>query len=124
LVVVAEEERTGRFDLRRGMLRPLTDVGRVFALEKANASSLSTVARLLAAGDRIADQKELFAAAAVTCRVALYHQARIGLRDGTAGWSVEPEALSKQEQQTLKGGFRTIMKLLELTAHRHGIRAR
>ena len=124
LVVEDDGERTARFDLRRGTLRPLADVGRVYALERADASQTPTVARLEAAGAEVEEQRDLFADAAITFRVALYHQARIGLRDGTGGWTIEPRALSKLEQQVLKNGFRTIMKLLKFTAKRNGIRAR
>ncbi len=124
LVVEDDGERSGRFDLRRSTLRPLADVGRVFALERADASQTPTVARLEAAGAEVEEQRDLFFDAAGTFRVALYHQARIGLRDGTGGWSIEPKALSKIEQQGLKNGFRTIMKLLEFTAVRNGITPR
>ena len=121
LVVEDDGKRTDRFDLRRSTLRPLADVGRVFALERADASQTPTVVRLEAAGAEVEEQRDLFADAASTFRVALYHQARIGLRDGTGGWAIEPKALSKLEQQVLKNGFRTIMKLLAFTAERNGI---
>ena len=121
LVVEDDGERTDRFDLRRSTLRPLADVGRVFALERADTSQAPTVVRLKAAGAEVEAQRDLFADAASTFRVALYHQARIGLRDGTGGWAIEPKALSKLEQQVLKNGFRTIMKLLAFTAERNGI---
>ena len=121
LVVEDDGERTDRFDLRRSTLRPLADVGRVFALERADTSQAPTVVRLEAAGAEVEAQRDLFADAASTFRVALYHQARIGLRDGTGGWAIEPKALSKLEQQVLKNGFRTIMKLLAFTAERNGI---
>ena len=121
LVVEDDGKRTDRFDLRRSTLRPLADVGRVFALERADTSQAPTIVRLEAAGAEVEEQRDLFADAASTFRVALYHQARIGLRDGTGGWAIEPKALSKLEQQVLKNGFRTIMKLLAFTAERNGI---
>ena len=121
LVVEDDGERTDRFDLRRSTLRPLADVGRVFALERADTAQAPTVVRLEAAGAEVEAQRDLFADAASTFRVALYHQARIGLRDGTGGCAIEPKALSKLEQQVLKNGFRTIMKLLAFTAERNGI---
>ena len=121
LVVEDDGERTSRFDLRRSTLRPLADVGRVFALERADTSQTPTIVRLEAAGAEVEEQRDLFADAASTFRVALYHQARIGLRDGTGGWAIKPKALSKMEQQVLKNGFRTIMKLLEFTAERNGL---
>ena len=155
LVVQDDGERSDRFDLRRGALRPLADVGRVFALERADSFQTATVARFEAAGagnvaenvaeigaENVAEsndagsndaanndaesneQRTLFADAASTFRVALYHQARTGLRDGAGGWEIEPKALSKLEQQVLKNGFRTIMKLLQFTAERNGIRPR
>ena len=124
LVVEDDGERTDRFDLRRGTLQPLADVGRVFALERGDASPTRTDLRLAAAGEEVEEQRNLFVDAAGTFRVALYHQARIGLRDGTGGWEIEPRVLSKLEQQVLKNGFRTIMKLLEFTANRTGITPR
>jgi CBS domain-containing protein len=124
LVVEDGGGRTERFDLRRGVLRPLADVGRVFALERADTTSNGTVDRLEAAGTAIAEQRELLADAADTFRVALYHQGRVGLRDGIGGWSIEPKALSKLEQQALKNGFRTIMKLLAFTAERYTMDAK
>ncbi len=124
LVVEDDGERTDRFDLRRGTLQPLADVGRVFALERGDASPTRTDLRLAAAGEEVEEQRNLFVDAAGTFRVALYHQARIGLRDGTGGWEIEPRVLSKLEQQVLKNGFRTIMKLLEFTANRNGITPR
>ena len=50
LVVEDDGERTSRFDLRRSTLRPLADVGRVFALERAETSQTPTVVRLEATG--------------------------------------------------------------------------
>ncbi len=124
LVVEDDGQRTDRFDLRRSTLQPLADVGRVFALERGDTSQTRTDLRLEATRAVIEEQGELFADAANTFRVALYHHARIGLRDGTAGWEIEPRVLSKLEQQVLKNGFRTIMKLLEFTANRNGITPR
>ena len=124
LVVEDDGKRTDRFDLRRGTLQPLADVGRVFELERGDTSQTRTDLRLEATGAAVEEQRELFADAADTFRVALYHQARIGLRAGTGGWAIEPKALSKLEQQVLKNGFRTIMKLLDFTAKRNGIPTR
>ena len=124
LVVEDYGERTDRFDLRRGTLQPLADVGRVFALERGDASPTRTDLRLAATGEEVEEQRNLFVGAAGTFRVALYHQGRIGLRDGTGGWEIEPRVLSKLEKQLLKNGFRTIMKLLEFTANRNGITPR
>jgi CBS domain-containing protein len=124
LVVDDDGVRTERFDLRRGALLPLADVGRVFALERADTVHNATIDRLQEAGAEIEEQRELFADAAATYRLALYHQGRVGLRDSVAGWSIEPNALSKLEQQALKNGFRTIMKLLAFTSERNRVAVR
>lgn len=121
LVVDDDGVRTARFDLRRSTLWPLADVGRYFAMECADLTEKSTTGRLEAAGAALSDKRELFEAAAAAFRVALYHQARTGLRDGTGGWMVEPTSLSRVEQQELKNGFRTTMNLLEFTNERSGI---
>jgi CBS domain-containing protein len=109
-------EQTSTFHLERSALRPLVDVGRVFALAATDAPGHSTIERLTIARRMIPEQDAIFRDAAETVRIVLWQQGRVGISQGTDGSELPAAALSRYDRQALKSGFPVIQKLLEFTA--------
>ena len=118
LVVGDDGTRTAHFDMVRSALQPLTDVGRVFALAARTLDTTSTSERLELAGRRDPTCRELLDEAAEAFRIALFHRARTGLREGHDGTLVDPTRLTRYEQTVLKSVFRAVASLLTLTDQR------
>src|SRR5262249_45713508 len=110
-------ESTTTFQLEQTALRPLVDVGRVFALAAGNALGRSTIERFDVARALVPEQDEVFREAAGTFRVVLSQQARVGIGERTVGAELPPALLSRHDRQVLKRGFRSILQLLEFTAN-------
>jgi CBS domain-containing protein len=115
--VVAESgEQTSTFELDRSTLQPLVDVARVFAAAAGRVLGASSLDRLQAASNLMPDHEAIFREAAEALRVVLYLQARVGIRQGTAGSELPPSLLSGYDRRVLKTCFRSILGLLEFTA--------
>ncbi|MEQ1756965.1 MAG: putative nucleotidyltransferase substrate binding domain-containing protein [Vicinamibacterales bacterium] len=110
-------EQTSVFHLEDSALRPLVDVGRVFALAARAAIGQSTLDRFGTARLLLPDQQALFREAADTFRVVLWQQGRIGISEGTSGIDLPPSLLSRHDRHILKSGFRSILRLLQFTAN-------
>ena len=119
LVVDDEGTKTAHLDMVRSALQPLTDVGRVFALDGAEVETTSTWRRLVLAGRHDPEHRSLLEEAAEAFRVALLHLARAGLGDGHDGALLDPATLTRYEQTVLKSVFRAVAALLELTERRY-----
>ena len=119
LVVDTNEKKTAHLDIVRSALQPLTDVGRVFALDRVAVETTSTWRRLEQAGEHHPEHRALLEEAAEGFRIALFHRGQAGLRDGHDGALVDPTSLTSYEQTVLKSVFRTVGALLELTEHRY-----
>lgn len=116
LVVEESGEQTDTFHLEAGTLQPLADVARVLMLALAPGLGASTGERFQTARRCLPANEAVFQDAAETLRVALFHQARAGLRLKTSGADLPLSMLSRQDRQTLKSGFRAIHNLLKFTA--------
>src|SRR5262249_9151586 len=114
LVVEESGKRTDAFRIGDTTLQPLVDVARVLALASGAGLSLSTRQRFQEAARGMPRRESIFAEAAETTRVVLFHQARAGLRMGTTGDEIPLSILSRHDRQVLKTGFQSIFRLLEL----------
>ena len=119
LVVDDEETESAHLDIVRSALQPLTDVGRVFALDQGAVEQTSTCERFDQAARHHREQQALLREAAEAFRIALFHRACAGLGGGHDGSLVDPARLTKYEQTVLKSVFRTVVALLELTERRY-----
>ena len=116
-VVDSLGEQTLTFRLEHSALRPLVDVGRVFALaarRRARPVDASSASRLRA--DMLPEQDAIFRDAADTLRIVLWQQGRVGISQGTSGAELPAALLSRYDRQALKSGFPVILRLLEFTA--------
>jgi CBS domain-containing protein len=116
LVIEDGGERSEVFALERSALRPLVDVGRVFALAAGRCFSTSSLERFRQAAEAHPAHAAILGDAADTLRVVLYHQARSGIRRQDGGREVPPASLGRHDRELLKTAFRSILRLLELTA--------
>ncbi|MGE3839958.1 MAG: putative nucleotidyltransferase substrate binding domain-containing protein [Vicinamibacterales bacterium] len=116
-VVEESGEQTSVFRLERSALRPIVDVGRVFGMASGVLLRGSTLKRLASARYLLSEEEGIFRDAAETFRVVLWQQGRVGLDQGTSGFELPPVLLSRNDRQILKGGFRSIARLLEFTAN-------
>jgi len=64
------------------------------------------------------EHEAIFRDAAETLRIVLWQQGRVGISQGTDGSELPPALLSRQDRHLLKGGFRSVVRLLEFTADR------
>ena len=119
LVVDDEETESAHLDIVRSALQPLTDVGRVFALDQGAVEQTSTCERFDQAARHHREQQALLREAAEAFRIALFHRACAGLGGGHDGSLVDPARLTKYGQTVLKSVFRTVVALLELTERRY-----
>jgi CBS domain-containing protein len=117
-VVDSGGEHVSTFQLERSALRPLVDVGRVFAMAAGKLMGRSTVERFAIARALLPEHERIFREAADTFRVALWQQGRVGISLGTSGVDLPPKLLSRHDRHVLKAGFRSILRLLEFTADR------
>jgi len=115
-VIEESGEQTTVFDLKKRALRPLVDVGRVFATAAGHALGGSTLERFQWARAMLPAQESIFREAADTLRVVLALQARAGIRQHSSGSDLPPAMLSHHDRQILKIGFRSLHRLLEFTA--------
>ena len=115
-VVDESGEESPVFRLERSALRPLVDVGRVFGFAGRRIFGWSTLERLEIAGSLFPEHQTVFREAAETLRIVLWLQGRVGISQGTSGAELPPALVSRHERQLLKSGFRSIHRLLEITA--------
>jgi CBS domain-containing protein len=120
-VVEESGERSAVFQLERRALRPIVDVGRVFGIASGRVFGTSTLDRLAGARTLLPAHDAVFREAADTLRLLLYHQARSGLRRQDGGTEISPSGLGGYDRQLLRSGFRSILRLLELTAERWSV---
>lgn len=117
-VLDSEGEHSAVFKLEHSALRPLVDVGRVFGLAAGQAMGRSTLERFAVARSLLPEHEAIFREAADTFRIVLWQQGRVGISQGTRGFELPPSLLGRMDRQVLKGGFRSIQRLLEFTADR------
>ena len=117
-VIDSGGEHVSVFELERSALRPLVDVGRVFAMAAGKLMGRSTVERFATARALLPEHEQIFREAADTFRVVLWQQGRVGISLGTSGVDLPPTLLSRHDRHVLKAGFRSILRLLEFTADR------
>jgi CBS domain-containing protein len=122
-VVDSGGEHVSTFRLDHSALRPLVDVGRVFAMAGGKVLGRSTLERLATARALLPEHEQIFREAADTFRVVLWQQGRVGISQGTSGADLPPTLLSRHDRHVLKAGFRSILRLLEFTADRAWIRS-
>ncbi|MDA1235724.1 MAG: DUF294 nucleotidyltransferase-like domain-containing protein [Acidobacteria bacterium] len=114
LVVDDGGNQSDMLDLRRSAVFPLIDSARVFGLARATRQP-GTFDRLSGAAELLPGSRDTFEAAKEAYRVTLQQRGRAGLLASDDGVHIRPSSLSKYEQQVLKGAFRSILELLELT---------
>jgi CBS domain-containing protein len=111
-------------DLQRAALQPLVDLARALALDHGVYKAKGTLDRLAAVAPRVEGADTLIAEAAEAFRIALYHRARNGFATDSDGSRVDPTKLTRLEQNLLKSGFRTVLRLMEYIAARYGLSLR
>jgi CBS domain-containing protein len=116
-VVDSFGEHTTTFRLEHSCVRPLVDVGRVFALAAGEVQGRSTLERFDAARHLLPAHDAVIREAADTLRIVLWQQGRVGIAEGTSGAELPAALLGRHDRQVLKRGFRSILHLLELTAN-------
>jgi CBS domain-containing protein len=116
-VVDEAGEHTAVFRLEQSALQPIVDVGRVFGLAAKKGLGASTEKRLASARTLLPEHESIFREASETLRILLWQQGRIGIAQGTSGSELPPALLSRHDRHVLKSGFRSILRLLELTGN-------
>jgi CBS domain-containing protein len=115
-VVEHSGEVTSVFRLRRNVLQPLVDLGRVFGMAAAAPMGSSTFERLAAARRLLPEHARIFHEAAEALRVVLWQQARVGISQGTIADELPPSAMSRHDRHLLKSTFPVIRRLIAFAA--------
>ena len=123
LVVDDEGDYTEVLDLQRATLQPVVDIARALALD-CGQQVPTTLDRLQVLSPEDDEAALLIRETASAFRTALYHRARTGYTTGTDGSRVDPAKLTRLEQNLLKSGFRTVLRLMEYTGRRYGLTPR
>ncbi len=105
------------------MERQVADVACALAFD-GRCAQTSTLGRLAGARAFTGSDERLLGETSVAFANALYHRARTGFSNGTDGDRVDPGKLTRFEQTLLKAGFRTVLRLMEYTARRYGLKTR
>jgi signal-transduction protein with cAMP-binding, CBS, and nucleotidyltransferase domain len=116
-VVDEAGEQAAVFRLEQSALQPIVDVGRVFGLAARKVLGTSTEERLAGARTLLPEHESVFREASETLRILLWQQGRIGIDQQTTGSELPPALLSRHDRHVLKSGFRSILRLLELTGN-------
>jgi CBS domain-containing protein len=123
LVVDDEGDYTEVLDLQRATLQPVVDIARALALDSGQRAP-TTLDRLQVLSPEDDEAAVLIEETAAAFRNALYHRARTGFTTSTDGSRVDPAKLTRLEQNLLKSGFRTVLRLMEYTGRHYGLRPR
>lgn len=124
LVIDDDGAYTEVLDLQRATLQPVVDIARALALDGGIYRHTATLERLQALAPEDDEAAVLIEETANAFRNALYHRARTGLTSGSDGSRVDPAKLTRLEQNLLKAGFRTVLRLMEYMGRRYGVIAR
>ena len=124
LVIDDEGGYTETLDLQRATLQPVVDIARALALDCRVPRSTATLERLHSLAPEDDAAALLIEETAAAFRNALYHRARTGFMDGSDGSRVDPAKLTRLEQNLLKAGFRTVLRLMEYMGRRYGLKPR
>jgi CBS domain-containing protein len=117
-VVDTAGEQSAVFRLEHSAVRPLVDAARVFGMAARRMFSASTLERFAVARTILPEHEAIFREASETFRIVLWQQGRVGITQGTDGADLPPALLSRHDRHVLKSGFRSIQRVLELTADR------
>ena len=117
-VVDTAGEQSAVFRLEHSAVRPLVDAARVFGMAAGKMFGRSTLERFATAKTILPEHEAVFREAAETFRIVLWQQGRVGITQGTDGADLPPALLSRHDRHILKSGFRSILRVLELTADR------
>jgi CBS domain-containing protein len=120
-VVDTAGEQSAVFRLEHSAVRPLVDAARVFGMAGRQIFGRSTLERFDVARTILPEHDAVFREAAETFRVVLWQQGRVGITQGTDGSDLPAVLLSRHDRHVLKSGFRSILRVLELTADRRWI---
>lgn len=123
-VVEGDGMRKEELAIKHHALLPLVDVARVLALEAGTLSAASTHERFLIAAERMdgpCEQKELLEECSRAFLLVHYARVSQGLQRGTDGSVIRPIDLNPEIRTLLVTSFRTILRLLEMTAQHFGV---
>jgi CBS domain-containing protein len=124
LVIDDDGRYTETLDLQRTTLQPVVDIARALALDGGAHQGTTTLDRLRMLAPEDDQAAMLIEETAAAFRNALYQRARNGLTTGTDGSRVDPSKLTRLEQNLLKSGFRTVLRLMEYMGRRYGLEPR
>lgn len=121
LVLDDDGRYTETLDVQRATLQPVSDIARALALDVGFDCGVGTLERLHALAPEDDAAATLIRETIAAFRNALYYRTRAGLTGHADGSQVEPSNLTRLEQNLLKSGFRTVLRLMEYMRQRYGV---
>lgn len=114
LVVEKNGENKDEFDIKKRAMMPLTDIGRLLALDNQISNAHSTIERFEALADAEPNNSELYHQAADAYEILMRYRALDGLGDQSSGRYLNPTDLTKMQRLNLRNSFRPIRSLQEI----------
>lgn len=121
LVIDDAGRYTETLDVQRATLQPVADIARALALDAGFDRGLGTLERLQALAPEDEALEALIRETIAAFRNALYYRTRAGLSAHSDGSQVDPSKLTRLEQNLLKSGFRTVLRLMEYMRQRYDV---
>lgn len=121
LVIDDDGRYTETLDVQRATLQPVVDIARALALDTGFDYGVGTLQRLQALAPEDDAAGVLIRETIAAFRNALYYRTRAGLTAHSDGSQLDPSKLTRLEQNLLKSGFRTVLRLMEYIGQRYGV---
>ncbi len=120
-LVEQDGEKKDHFDLKKRGILPVTDAGRLLAVEYQIKNLNNTAERFEKLAELESRNKELFLACSYASKSLLKFRTKSGLLNRDSGRYIKLETLSKEEKIKLKRSFKTIKEVQDLIKVRYEI---
>lgn len=118
-LVEQDGEKKDHFDLKKRGILPVTDAGRLLAVEYQIKNLNNTAERFEKLAELESRNKELFLACSYASKSLLKFRTKAGLLNRDSGRYIKLETLSKEEKIKLKRSFKTIKEVQDLIKVRY-----
>jgi CBS domain-containing protein len=118
-LVEQDGEKKDHFDLKKRGILPITDAGRLLAIEHQIKNINNTAERFERLAELEPRNKELFLACSYASKSLLKFRTKSGLLSRDSGRFIKLDSLSKEEKIKLKRSFKTIKEVQDLIKVRY-----
>ncbi len=114
-------DRKDFFDLKKRALMPITDAGRLLALEYQLKNINNTAERFEKLAELVPENKELYLSCSYAAKALLKFRTKHGLLNHDNGRFIKLESMSKEEKMKLKRCFKAIASIQENIKYKYNL---